>query len=174
MDYVINPGNFAGQAVNGSLLLATSAIKAIRDEIEMQMQRFRELGFTSKRIDSHDWLLFNLPIWFAVKPLLKQYGFEKTRIACENWIRTKNTLLQMYYKYMANTISSSLQAESSWSGGLRSFERAVDRKIITADTVAEIMTHPDLINGELTDTSNHAEIPFTEVVCMLETMYLSE
>ena len=39
------------------------SIRAIRSEAEAQMKRFRESGFASRRIDSHDWLLFNLPIW---------------------------------------------------------------------------------------------------------------
>lgn len=143
--------------------LSARTVRAIREEAEKQMQCFRALGFSSKRMDSHDWVLFNLPVWLAVKPLLKQYGFEITRTACENWIRTKNRPLRTYYKGMAKRIGGALQLASSWSGGIRSLERAYDRGLIRADTVAEIMTHPIMLANGLFDASNHEEISFAEL-----------
>lgn len=139
------------------------AIHAIRKEAEAQMKVFREMGFSSRRMDSHDWILFNYPVWLAVKPLLKRYGFETTRRGCERWIRTQKLPLRKYYRFMEKRISKSLKMEETWSGGLKSFRDALNRGLITAETRAEIMTHPELIDGELIDVSLRERVPMREV-----------
>lgn len=144
--------------------LSAGAIRAIRIEAEAQIRRFRDYGFTSYRLDSHDWILFNLPVWLAVKPLLKENGMETTRTACDSWIQRKPLPLWLYYRWMEKLIRKSLRMEATWSGGLRSFQRASEKGLIQPDTRAEIMTHPDLLDGELIDFSNHERIPLQEVI----------
>lgn len=144
--------------------LSRAAIRAIRDEAEAQMLRFRDLGFRSDHMDSHDWLLFNWPVWRAVKPLLADYGFVTTRKACENWIRTKNLPLRSYYLLMEKQVEKGLRMDETWSGGLRSFRRAADRGLISAETRAEIMTHPELVDGKVVDSSNHELISMDELI----------
>ena len=130
------------------------AIWAIRREAEAQMKLFREMGFHSTHLDSHDWILFNYPVWRAVKPLLKKYGFETTRMACENWIRNEKLPLRIYHKWMTCIIKRQLIMNTDWAGGFRSFEKAVKRGLIHKDTSVEIMTHPEIVDGLLADTSN--------------------
>lgn len=150
--------------------LSPKDIKYICKEAEAQMLRFRDMGFQSKHIDSHDWLLFNYPIWVAVKPLLDEYGFVTTRTACENWISTKRKSLQSYYRFMEKKIKKNLEMKENWSGGLRSFQRAVACGKINENTRAEIMIHPDLVDGKMVDTSNHECIPMQELVELLSSL----
>ncbi len=150
--------------------LSPRDIRAIRDEAEAQMLYFRNMGFQSKHMDSHDWLLFNYPIWMAVKPLLHEYGFEETRTACENWISTKSKSLQGYYRFMEKKIEKKLDMKENWSGGLRSFQRAVAKGMITENTRAEIMTHPDMVDGKLVDTSNHDCIFMQELIELISSL----
>ena len=131
------------------------AIRAIRKEVEAQMKLFREMGFHSTHLDSHDWILFNYPVWCAVKPLLNKYGFVTTRMACENWIRNERLPLRLYHKWMTGVIKKHLKMDTDWAGGFRSFEKAVKRGLIHKDTSLEVMTHPEIVNGLLADTSSH-------------------
>ena len=154
-------------AQSGQILrtcLSPKSIRAIRQEAEAQMRRFREYGFLSKHLDSHDWLLFNLPVWLAVEPLLSQYGFETTRKGCRAWMKRKKPLRKLYYFLMDRIIAKELKMKENWSGGLRSFESAVKHGDITEKTKAEIMTHPDLVDGDLVDVSKHEYILFTDLL----------
>lgn len=159
-------GNF--RWANSKRILATclrpGAIRAIRKEAEAQIRLFRDYGFSSHRLDSHDWVLFNLPVWLAVKPLLKENEMDTTRTACDSWIQRKALPLRLYYRWMEKLIRKGMRMEETWSGGLRSFQRATEKGLIQPDTRAEIMTHPDLVDGELIDASNHERIPMREVI----------
>lgn len=159
-------GNF--RWANSKRILATclsaGAIRAIRNEAEAQIHLFRKYGFSSHRLDSHDWVLFNLPVWLAVKPLLKENGMETTRTACDSWIQRKPLSLRLYYRWMEKLIRKGMRMEETWAGGLRSFQRAMEKGLILPDTRAEIMTHPDFEDGELIDDSNHEHIPMREVL----------
>lgn len=146
-----------------SKCMSREAVLAIRAECAAQMRRFRELGFTSKHIDSHDWVLFNLPVWQAVKPLLSEYGFESTRCACDNWISLKSAPLRIYYRFMDRQIGKRLRMEQTWSGGLSSLRKAAAAGSITMKTRAEIVTHPDMADGEPADCMHGRCTPLEEL-----------
>ena len=145
------------------LCLAPSALRAIRGEVEAQMQRFRELGFSSGHIDSHDWILYNYPVWLAVKPLLGRYGFETTRVGCENWIRGSKPVLKAYRRFMASQIGKKLRTGEDWAGGLDSVGRFAEAGELRADMRLEIMTHPDLVDGVPCDSLHHKHVPMVEL-----------
>lgn len=150
------------------LCLTPSAVRAIRAEVEAQMQRFRALGFSSGHIDSHDWILYNYPVWLAVKPLLARYGFETTRVGCENWIRGSKPVLKAYRRFMAARIGKKLRTAEDWAGGLDSVERFARAGELRADMRLEIMTHPDLVDGVPCDSLHHKHIPMAELIQRLE------
>ena len=79
--YNADKGKFCRMSNKGMQVrcMSHAVVKAIRTESEAQMRRFRDSGFTSTRIDSHRWCMFNLPVWHAIEPLLKQYGFTTPR-----------------------------------------------------------------------------------------------
>ncbi len=143
--------------------MSPSAIRAIRAECEAQMRRFRELGFTSAHLDSHDWVLYNEAVLLAIKPLLKKYGFETTRVGCENWIRGSKPPLKMYRRFMSAQIAKVLRSEENWAGGLDSLRRFAAAGEIGPDTRAEIMTHPDMIDGIPCDSLHGKHVPMSEL-----------
>ena len=146
------------------LCMTPSAIRAIRTECEAQMRRFRDLGMTSAHMDSHDWVLYNYPVWLAVKPLLKKYGFETTRVGCENWIRGSKPLLKAYRRFMSTQIGKVLRTKENWAGGLDSLRRFAKAGEIGPETRAEIMTHPNMIEGVPCDSLHNKHVPMDELL----------
>ena len=137
----------------------------IRNEAEAQMRRFREMGFTSKHLDSHDWILFNLPVWLAVKPLIGKYGFETTRVGCEAWMRRKSFFLWKYYQWMNKLIRKNFRMMEAWSGGLRTIQEEQTR---IPEGRAEIIMHPDIVDGILVERCNGEIIPLNRFFSDLE------
>ena len=126
-------------------------IRIIRRECEAQMQRFRDCGFTSQHIDSHRWIMWNLPVWFAIKPLLKRYGFYTTRPLKGHLEDTSSGKLVKYYRHVSAKILRVLKRKSDWSGCMSEFRDALDKGEVNSSTCAEIYVHPEYLTGVLTD-----------------------
>lgn len=60
-------------------VISLTNVKVIRSELEAQMKKFFDYGFTLRHIDSHNDILYNLPVWLALKPLLTKYKINSLR-----------------------------------------------------------------------------------------------
>lgn len=129
-------------------------ILCIRNEVEAQILRFLNSGFKLKRIDSHNWVHLRLPVWLALKPLLKKYdvlsvrpmwkGYWRKEIAAK-WCRYFYAFDKAFgmNKYM-KVISYTSNIEQFVYRGFQSVQQ----------NVAEVFTHPDIKEGEIFDTSS--------------------
>lgn len=54
-------------------------VHEIREEIEAQILKFKFYGLSLTHIDAHHDILFNIPVWLAVKPLLAKYNIKSVR-----------------------------------------------------------------------------------------------
>ena len=51
----------------------------IGEELEAQIQKYKKAGFSLMNIDSHHCAFYDIPVLFALIPLLKKYRFESVR-----------------------------------------------------------------------------------------------
>jgi len=142
------------------------AIKIIRAECEAQMKRFRELGFTSSHIDSHEWCICSFPVWLAVRPLLKKYGFTETRTLQGKWLNTRSIGMQPYYRMLFRMMRARLRLYSDWSGPIDMLQKDLGRHRIAENALVELYVHPYIADGVLVDTLRFHEgeqIPLEEI-----------
>lgn len=148
--------------------MTIGAIRAIRAECEAQMKLFRERGFTSQHIDSHRWCMWNIPVWFAIRPLLKRYGFVTTRTKNGHLLDTSGKMLRVYYRMLSLLMCPLLKEKTDWSGCMSEFQEAMRNRRVDSRTYAEIYVHPDFRDGVSIDTyySYHEKRPLEEVIKM--------
>lgn len=127
-----------------------STIKAIRIELEQQMRLFREAGFESEHLDSHMWIMCNLPVLVAVKPLIKKYGFKTTRTIRGHLERaSSNKKIQLYYQFIERLYNFiGLKPYTNWAGCTYEYSNAIFGK----NTSVECYIHPDYLDRCLVDT----------------------
>ena len=129
------------------------AISAIRRECEAQMQQFRDMGFTSTHMDSHLWCLCSLPVWLAIRPLMKKYGFRTVRTMKGHMLTSNGGKLLLYYKALQFFIRCcGIRHPEVWSGCPDEFMKQRNSCGADARKTVEIYVHPNMIDGIPTDT----------------------
>ena len=127
-------------------------ILAIRQECEAQMRLFREKGFTSDHVDSHRWCLCNLPVWFAIRPLLRKYGFRTTRSLKGHLLTHEKGKLRWYYLLLYRLIGCvDVSFSESWAGVTDEFLKQVAPAMDQYAEPVEVYVHPDIIDNTVTD-----------------------
>ncbi|MBR3299592.1 MAG: ChbG/HpnK family deacetylase [Clostridia bacterium] len=126
--------------------------KGLRAECEAQIKAFRDSGLKSTHIDSHTWCLCSIPVWNAIKPLLKKYGFETTRTNEGHLINSCSSSLAVYYKFVFMRIKRVLRVCDDWSGCGQELEDAMRIGSVSTDSIVELYVHPDMKDGEAVDT----------------------
>lgn len=132
--------------------MSPRAIRAIRKECEAQMRAFRDRGFTSTRIDSHRWCLFHLPVWIAIRPLLKRYGFQTTRTPKGHLFETNKGVMRLYFRFVAALVGTALRYPETWSGCGGEMAEQKPGEGGHGDPLVELYVHPKMIDGVSTDT----------------------
>lgn len=123
----------------------------IRDECEAQIKRYIELGFKCRHIDSHNWIHLHLPVWRALLPLLKKYGFKSIRPIRKGLMYRDNRRLRPYYILMNIIMKLSGYIVYTNSSNLEEF---LDYPCKKNNNIVEIFTHPDIDkNGVIIDDS---------------------
>lgn len=79
--YGLSNPSFWRNSKNRFLIFDAKLRKALKEEIEAQMQRYIELGCTLMHIDSHHHRHLDVSILVLVIPLAKKYGFKSMRIS---------------------------------------------------------------------------------------------
>ncbi len=146
--------------------MAPNAIRAIRAECEAQMKRFRELGFTSPHIDSHEWCICSLPVWLAIRPLLEKYGFTETRNVQGRWLNTSRSIARPYYRMLFGRMLTRMRPYSDWAGPIGMLRNDLNRRRIPQDALVELYVHPYIVDGVLMDIAylkKDKQIPLEDV-----------
>ena len=129
--------------------------KAIEAEIEAQIQKYLEMGFTLMHADSHRYLHTYPTVARAAEPLLKKYGFCSLRIS-RNLMGNDTGLFFRVYKFFYNRHVRSLAGmkTSQYFGSMDDFLLA------PKDEDTEIMVHPVMRDGVLMDDTLPSPKPF--------------
>ena len=144
------------------------SIDQIRDELDAQIRRFFTLGFKSLHIDSHHHVHTDYPVYLALKPLAKRYGFEYIRLSRN--LYKGGSAINKIYKHFYNTAVKKLALNTSdrfgsykdlmtffsldpMSEADRTSEYPEAMRKFAAEQIIEIMVHPMYDeHGELMDT----------------------
>ena len=136
---------------------------AIYCEVEAQIKKFLEMGFTLMHADSHNYTHSYFSVYSEVKKLLKKYGFTSVRIS-RNVSESDFSLPFKIYKTIFNTMVKNLKVNgkkvntTKYFCSFQDFKASDNKKEIGTDV--EFMTHPDYIDGVLTDDTNPCRHPF--------------
>ena len=138
---------------------------AIFAETEAQIKKYIEMGFTLMHADSHNYTHSYLSVYSEVSKLLKKYNFISTRIS-RNVSSEGFSLPFKIYKEVFNHLIRSLKTSDGrtihtdkYFGSVQDFNSCYDKESIKNSL--ELMTHPDYIDGVLTD--NTLPVPHTFV-----------
>ena len=137
--------------------------KAICAEVEAQIQKYIEMGFTLRHADSHNYVHSYLSVYLEIKKLLKKYGFTSVRIS-RNVSAEKFSLPFKIYKRLYNFLLRQLKINgkkvntSKYFGSVQDFEGYPYKDQIKEDI--ELMTHPDFVDNVLTDNTLPLPHPF--------------
>jgi predicted glycoside hydrolase/deacetylase ChbG (UPF0249 family) len=138
------------------LYMDSLSISQIEKELEAQIERFLELGFTELHIDSHHHVHTNYPVFLALKSLGKKYRFSYIRLS-RNLYRG-GSIFNRAYKTLYNGGVKKLCARSGDLFGsyddLMSYTMKDPERIesLGRKSEVEIMVHPMYVNCVLTDT----------------------
>ena len=136
---------------------------AILCEVEAQIKKYLEMGFTLMHADSHNYTHAYFSVYTQVRKLLKKYGFRSVRIS-RNVAPEKFSLPFRIYKELFNGIIKRLKIKGKKIGttkyfcSIQDFIASVDRRKIKNDI--ELMTHPTYIGEVLTDNTLPEPHPF--------------
>ena len=129
-------------------------VRVVREELEEQIKAFLNYGFTLKGIDSHNWVHLRVPVWMALKPLIRKYkipivrpmweGYKRPEIASLKWSR--------YFRLFQPVLLRCRQCRVlGYTSNIEQF--LVDEKKAGQCEFVEVFTHPDMIDGQNIDTS---------------------
>lgn len=145
------------------LYLNKSIRHAIFCEVRAQIEKYIEMGFTLMHADSHNYTHAYFSVYTQVQKLLREYGFKTVRIS-RNISAEEFSLPFRIYKTLFNAVIKNLKINGKRIGttkyfcSVQDFDSAKDRDNIKNDI--EFMTHPDYIEGVLTDNTLPKPHPF--------------
>lgn len=149
-------GKFWGAQLKTMAILGMSprVIRAIRQECEAQMQRFRDLGFTSSHIDAHFWCMCAGPVWQAIRPLVKQYGFTTTRTLQGHQFSTATGIIKQYLKAIFHSTGRVLRYAEDSALLFKEFRHRGEVGGFEEDECIELYVHPRMVDGVCKDVRN--------------------
>lgn len=127
------------------------AAARIRKECEAQMKKFRDCGFTSTHMDAHRWIICNIPVLFAIWPLLRKYGFKTTRTFQGHYLNSIEGDDRKYCRKVFSLIRILLRVKEQWSGCPSEFFQKAENGGFRRFTRAEVYVHPDMVDGTAVD-----------------------
>lgn len=147
------------------LYLNKSIKKAIYAEVEAQINKFFEMGFVLKHADSHNYTHSYFSVYSAIKKLLQKYGFTSLRISRnipENSFSPAFKIYKSVFNYIIRRLKVNKKRINTtlYFGSYQDLDETGDINKYKHDI--EIMTHPDIINGILTDNTLPTPHPFRD------------
>lgn len=130
-------------------------IQVLRAEIEAQIVKFQEYGLNLNSIDSHNWVHLRLPIWIALKPLIKKYdikivrpmwdGYKRPEIASQKW--------SQYFRLFSPILLKCPQCKIlGHTSNIEQF--LLNKENIKEYRYVEVFTHPDIVERQVIDVSS--------------------
>ena len=153
-------GEFSGlffKNMKNRILVSKSEKDALTEEIEAQMNKFIRFGFSVLHLDSHQHSHVNNSILFIVINLAKKYGFQSIRLSRNLPKREIKGFKKIYKDFVNEKIISYNnlfynEYKEQFFGSKRDYEvENVPNKEEYKNTLIEVMVHPVISNGIITD-----------------------
>lgn len=147
------------------LYLPKKIRQAIFVEVEAQIKKYIDMGFTLMHADSHNYTHSYFSVYSVIKKLLIKYGFKSTRIS-RNVSEKKLSVTFSIYKTFFNLLIKNLKINgekintTKYFCSVQDFNASDNKNNIKYDL--ELMTHPDIIDGVLIDKTNPNPHPFID------------
>jgi len=134
------------------LCIGRAESRALYEEIEAQIQRFRVLVPEGSHMDSHHHSHTDLSVWKVALPLLKKYGFGSVRLGRDLYGRQKAGLFnRCYKKYYNSLVRKNGLAQTDHFGSFSDLTGSFES--LEEGTLLEVMLHPMYgEDGRLMDT----------------------
>lgn len=138
------------------LYMSPADVQMIRDELEAQIKKYLEYGFTCRHLDSHHHVHTNLPILKALIPLIKQNQIRTVRLG-RNLFHKERFFNVIYKKFYNGKLQRMQVCASQYFGSYADYIRymsdpSIDQAAFEVKYQTEIMVHPMYDkNGILTD-----------------------
>ena len=142
--------------IKARFFLDSATKRAIYAEVKAQMEKYISMGFSLMHADSHNYTHVYFSVYSPVKKLLKKYGFTSVRIS-RNIPENSFSMLFKVYKGIFNLLIKNLRVNGKKVFTKRYFGSIQD--LLATGNIPkykddiEIMTHPDIIDGVLTDNT---------------------
>lgn len=127
-------------------------VRAVREEVKAQVDRFCSLGFEPIHIDSHANQLVDLPVWLAARPVIEDAGFKTMRCTFDSFA-TDDLYNEAWRLWLADQRASAGLTCVGYSSSVPRFmrRRAELEAGPEAGQTIEIYVHPIEVDGVLID-----------------------
>lgn len=123
------------------LFLSLETIRIISAEIDAQLERYTKYHLPLLHLDSHQYVHTNLPVFLAMKPLMKKYNIRSVRIARN--INKKESIHNKVYKSLYNIYLSRYSPYvTNYFGSMDEYLRMNNEIEDNENTTFEIVLHP--------------------------------
>ena len=138
-------------------------VQALRKELEAQIQKFISFGFICNHIDSHCNQLVDLPVWIAIKPLLKKYHFKSMRGIYHSFY--SNDIYNCIYRsWLNNELQSTGLLYFEYISSISKF--LMNKEHLSENAIIELYVHPILSNGILIDNFTGGKLLKDNISCL--------
>ncbi|WP_317313569.1 ChbG/HpnK family deacetylase [Absicoccus porci] len=145
-------------------------VDIIRDELEAQIQKYLQSGFTSMNIDSHHCAFYDMSVLEALLPLLKKYQFQSMRFIGNSYFN--GSAFRNYYGHRWLQKIGDLQIKHpDYSSSVATYTKNLKNKesMLLESNAAEVYVHPVLIGHRLIDDyTGGRHIPESFKACGLD------
>lgn len=124
----------------------------LAEELEAQIIKYLQAGFTLMNIDSHHCSFYDIPILYALRPLLKKYDFKSIRYIGNSYFNG-NIWHEWYGKYWLKKMSELRLKHANYISSVSTYIKNKQNQVpelLNADKI-EIYVHPVSIGNRLYD-----------------------
>ena len=158
-------GNFNGSVMKGRnrFHLDSKTKKAVKEEIEFQMAKYKQYGFPLMHIDSHQHSHTNISILPIVLELAREKHFSSIRLS-RNIPKEQIPFVKYIIKGIINRQILMFNAAQKMNqvtrfGSISDVETELEKQINTDSIGIEMMVHPIMNNNELMDAFSDERLP---------------
>lgn len=139
---------------------------AIGEELEKQIEKYLNSGFSLKNIDSHHCSFYDWPVLISLVPLLKKYGFRTIRCIGTSFFNGSQ-YRNLYGKRWFNIVDNSGVRHLNYSSSVSTYKKNKINKSnkLIGQKAIEVYIHPVLIGKYLIDNytgGNHIKESFAD------------
>ncbi|MBB5183332.1 ChbG/HpnK family deacetylase [Catenisphaera adipataccumulans] len=127
-------------------------VEAIQEELEAQIQKYLNAGFSSMNIDSHHCAFYDMSVLMALLPLLKKYHFQSMRFIGNSYFNGSK-FRDWYGNRWIQAFGSLEIKHPDYSSSVATFSKNKKKgaSILMKSNAAEVYIHPVLIGNRLID-----------------------